>query len=174
MNSPPLDSRHITGYPYWVNTRGHVYSEKRDMILKSFLDKGSRPEIVLYDYDGIRQKFLVHRLVVMMFPELIRRKELHEQQPNIYCEIDHIDLNKQNNRVENLRWCSSAENSWNTRALKTSNLHVKGLSTTPSKTYNARVKKNGKVFRKNFKTQEEAEAYLHEMRLKLHGEFAHD
>ena len=33
------------------------------------------------------------------------------------AEVDHIDNNRQNNRVENLRWVTRTENSWNRRSL---------------------------------------------------------
>ena len=38
-----------------------------------------------------KEKVFVHRAVAMLF-------------------VDHIDRNRQNNKVENLRWCTQSEN----------------------------------------------------------------
>lgn len=45
-------------------------------------------------------RYYVHRLVAETFIP----------NPNNYSEIDHIDRNKSNNHVSNLRWCSREEN----------------------------------------------------------------
>lgn len=51
--------------------------------------------------DGFKKSVKIHRLVAEAFiPNL-----------NHYKCINHIDMNKQNNRVENLEWCSYKENS---------------------------------------------------------------
>lgn len=51
--------------------------------------------------DGYRHnRFLVHRIVAEAFIS----------NPNKYPHIDHIDGNKQNNVVENLRWCTPTIN----------------------------------------------------------------
>ena len=39
--------------------------------------------------------------------------EQYLDNPNNYNEVDHIDHDKSNNRVENLRWCSKSENQRN-------------------------------------------------------------
>lgn len=47
-----------------------------------------------------RKIFKLHRLVAEHFLP----------NPNNYPEINHIDFNKQNNRVDNLEWCTHKEN----------------------------------------------------------------
>lgn len=43
---------------------------------------------------------------------------IHDIFPDaLETEVDHIDRNRQNNRVENLRWVTKTENSWNRRSL---------------------------------------------------------
>lgn len=51
--------------------------------------------------DGKSKKYFVHRLVAMAFMPT----------GNDSLQIDHIDGNKQNNRLDNLRWCTAKENS---------------------------------------------------------------
>lgn len=79
-----------------VDSRGHKRKEK---ILKTGKDKG-RYEYVVLCKNGKLKTFKVHRLVAHMFI-------------NGYfegAEVDHIDTNRINNHVDNLRWCSRKEN----------------------------------------------------------------
>lgn len=53
--------------------------------------------------DGIKRKTYtkyIHRLLAESFIP----------NPNNYNEIDHIDNNKQNNNIDNLKWCSHKQN----------------------------------------------------------------
>ena len=48
-------------------------------------------------------KYYKHRLIAKQFIE----------NPNNYVYVDHINRNKLDNRIENLRWCSASDNSKN-------------------------------------------------------------
>jgi hypothetical protein len=58
--------------------------------------------------------------------------------------IDHIDGDISNNRIENLRECTVAQNNRNARVKKTNKLGVKGVRQLTSGTYEARIWKDGK------------------------------
>lgn len=50
--------------------------------------------------DGVAKRYLIHRLIAETFIE---------NQDNKPC-IDHIDGNRGNNAIDNLRWCTYSEN----------------------------------------------------------------
>ena len=52
--------------------------------------------------DGHRRTYLVHQLVALSF--------IPNDNPIEKDTVDHIDMDKTNNRVENLRWLSRADN----------------------------------------------------------------
>ena len=66
--------------------------------------------------DGKCKKGIVHRLVA----------KTYIPNPCNLPEIDHIDTNRQNNNVNNLRWCTRKENCNNPLSLKHSSKSRKG------------------------------------------------
>jgi hypothetical protein len=89
-------------------------------------------------------------------------------------EIDHINQNRRDNRIENLRLCVRAQNAWNT-GLRTDNKSgVKGVCWNPlTNTWRARVRVNKvEVAVGSFKSLDEAEAAVSKARAELHGVFA--
>lgn len=112
--------------------------------------------------DGTR--FRLHRLIFLWH---------HGYLPEY---IDHKDGDTTNNRIENLRECSSAQNQWNARIGKNNTSGVKGVCW--HKSYNkwmATLGVNGKtVFIGYFEFINEAERAIIKERRRLHGEFAND
>lgn len=94
--------------------------------------------------------------------------------------IDHIDTNKLNNRIENLRITTHTTNQWNRGLFSNNTSGVKGLTyNKKSGTWQASVMANGKRNYKHFKgsytckeTFQKATEWLIAKRKELHGEFA--
>ena len=88
-------------------------------------------------------------------------------------QIDHIDNDKSNNNIENLRLATQSQNNMN-RITPKSNLSTryKNIEKTKFNTYRVRIKKNKKiVYSKTFKTLEEA-ILNRDLNLKIiHGDF---
>ena len=91
---------------YQITDNGLVWSKKRNVFLKPSLSAGYNHVILCND--GKQKTFLVHRLVAEAF---IPNPE------NKPC-VDHINGDRTDNSVENLRWVTPRENSNNPITLK--------------------------------------------------------
>ncbi len=92
-------------------------------------------------------------------------------------QIDHIDGDKSNNRIKNLREATNSENRSNTGKSSTNKSGIKGVCFhTKSKTWRAQISKDGRKYLKDgFPTKEAAADYIVILRVKLHKEFSrHD
>lgn len=98
--------KNIDGYDgkYMISSLGRVKalnyhcSGKEKIMSPELMKKGYLRASLLKD--GIRERIMVHRLVATHFID----------NPNNKPFVDHIDGNKTNNRVENLRWVTNQEN----------------------------------------------------------------
>ena len=96
----------VVGYEgfYQVSNFGRVkstvhFTHKKDTILKGDIKNGGYVYVNLYkNHKGT--KFYVHRLVAKAFLKQYDDKQY----------VNHIDCNKQNNKVENLEYCTQKEN----------------------------------------------------------------
>ena len=93
----------IKGYEnlYQISKEGEEKSLyfNKEKILKQHIMKNGYHQVSLYK-DGIKTKFLVHRLVALNFLP----------NPNSLPQVNHIDGNKSNNSIENLEWISQIDN----------------------------------------------------------------
>ena len=89
----------ITDYPnYSITNEGKVINNKTGKILKAQLNRDGYFLVKLYNENGWKQKY-IHRLAGEHFLERVEGK----------TEIDHINRNKQNNHISNLRWADRSE-----------------------------------------------------------------
>ena len=83
----------------WNNTtQTVVYNDKPKEIWNC---KNGYLYVTIYN-KGWRKNYRLHRLIAM--------KYITNPQPEIYDQIDHIDGNKHNNDISNLRWVTRSEN----------------------------------------------------------------
>lgn len=105
----------IPGYDgiYQISNYGRVksnYNYRKGNILTQRLKKGYYS--VGLRKDGIRKWHLVHRLVASAF--IMNKKNMPQ--------VNHIDENKLNNKVDNLEWCTASyNNNYGTRQERVSN-----------------------------------------------------
>jgi hypothetical protein len=90
---------------------------------------------------------LIHQLVAMAFVPNVENKP----------QIDHIDRNKINNNVSNLRWATNYENTMNRGYYSRIKIELHNISILRSGSFSVRFKHFKKdVCYKTFKTKEEA------------------
>jgi hypothetical protein len=109
----------IDDYPtYEVSNFGNIKNKKTGKILSPAIIKGY--ELVNL-YDGINKpkSFKIHRLVL----EAFEGKSKDANQKN----VDHIDCNKTNNCLFNLRWVSQQQNTFNRSMNNRNTSGVKGI-----------------------------------------------
>lgn len=99
----------VEGYEnkYQISNLGNVKSlnynhTKTEKILKPNID-GSGYYFVDLHKDGKRKHYRIHRLISIHFIP----------NPNNFDYVDHINRDKKDNRIENLRWCTISTNTQN-------------------------------------------------------------
>ena len=94
--------KEIKDFPgYTITDDGKVisYKFKEPRIMKTWYQKSGYENIKLCK-NNVTYHFLIHRLVAEAFIP----------NPDNLPEVNHKDKNRQNNRVENLEWCSRVDN----------------------------------------------------------------
>lgn len=159
----------IPDYPnYQVCEDGTVYNKVTGKEMKMEQNYNEYLRVHLYNKTG-RRRYFGHRLVASVFIDNPLNKPF----------VDHVNRNKTDNRVENLRWVTNFENQINVGERKTNKSGVVGvrmrLVTRNGITYNywiGYVKVQGKQHSKSFPGTDEgfkqACAWRKEMEEKYH------
>ena len=122
--------RDVVGYEglYMVSSYGRCLSMGRITIRKNGIQQYTEPKLISYNMvagnylhyrlwkDNREKHMSIHRLVAIAFIP----------NPNGYLEVDHIDTNKTNNIVSNLRWCTRSMNQQNPITRKRNSLSKLG------------------------------------------------
>ncbi len=94
---------------YIINNIGEIYRVKEldknyymCVPMAPFITKSGYVENVLTDKDGNKKHVLIHRLVALLF--------LPKPKTDRHIEVNHIDLDKTNNKYTNLKWVTKSEN----------------------------------------------------------------
>ena len=131
---------------YKVYDNGTVIGKRLGKPIKLTPNKCGYLHFSMY-IDGKRTNINVHRLVAELFL------------PNFYGKptVDHIDRNRTNNSLYNLRWATRSEQCHNTNIRCTNTSGVTGVHyRNRDDTWHARICINGKKTQKYFKTKEPA------------------
>ncbi len=128
---------------YEVSNLGNIRNKKTGRILRQYLNSTKYPHIDL-SYD---KHLKVHQLVASAFIP----------NPENKAFIDHIDRNKTNNNISNLRWATHQENMRN-RISYSKTSKYQGVTFDKSKNrFTARIMINRKSVRiGQYKTEDEA------------------
>ena len=86
---------------YEIYQDGKIFSPMTNKFLRFRIDKDGYFDVsLIYNSEGKRMPFRIHRLVALKYLE----------KPEDYNVVNHKDLNKQNNNVDNLEWSTVAFN----------------------------------------------------------------
>lgn len=140
----------VIGYPkYLIYPDGKVQNKKTKRYLLGTVHNCGYREISLVNDNG-KGRFLLHRLLALHYIP----------NPDNKPFIDHINRDRKDNRLENLRWVTALENGQNQSLYLNNTSGIKNIRYREDKKryiYEKRI--NYRTHRKHFKTLEEAIAY---------------
>lgn len=128
----------IRDYPnYAVSNFGNVLNIRRQLFLRQY-QNGKGYNTVGLCKNGKEKKYHIHRLIAEHFIP----------NPDNLPVIDHIDGNRTNNEISNLRWATHQTNSQNRKKAKNTSSEFKGIGF--DKKYNKWVSRISINYKTNF------------------------
>ena len=107
----------IEGYDYRISDKGFLLNNKTMKMTRGSANALGYQQVGM-TCDKVRKTFLVHIIIANAFMD----------NPNGYDRVDHIDHNKSNNDIDNLRWCSQSQNCMNMSKQSNTTSTYKGVS----------------------------------------------
>lgn len=158
-----MNSRKIQGFEWLIITSsGMVYSTSTSKYVELRINNHGYQYVVIYK-GSVKYRLHIHRLVAEHFLE----------NENNYPVVDHIDNNRINNNVSNLRWCTYSQNAMNTSKRKQNKSGVVGVSVNrKGNKWYSKITVNGKIINLGtFTNIEDARLARIEAEKKYFGEF---
>ena len=148
----------IQGYEnYLIYPDGKVYNQKYKRYLKPETQTNGYKQASLWK-NGTRKSYLVHRLVAEHYIKNDENKP----------DVDHINRDRTDNRIENLRWVTKSENGQNKGKYKNNKSGHKNIYYIKSdKIYSYKKVFRGKRIFKSFNTKKEALCFKFVILLKI-------
>ncbi len=148
----------IQDFPnYLIFDDGKVFSKNRNKFLKSSRTSRGYSQVILRK-DGTSVQFRIHRLVATHFIP----------NPDNLPMVDHINRDKLDNRVQNLRWSSRIDNNQNRGKQLNNTAGHKGISYhIRDNAWEYKKEYRKKKIRKRFKTKAEALCFKYIILLKI-------
>ena len=150
MSIIKINKMDIIGYEgkYKIYEDGRIWSYKREIFMKPYPDKYGYYKLVLTK-DKKEKTFRLHRLLALNFIP----------NPLNLPQVDHIDRNRQNNDLSNLRWVTQEVNMENTGMHKDNKLGEKHIRQTKDGGYRVTIIRKGIRKEKWVKTLEDGIDY---------------
>jgi beta-mannanase len=148
---------------YTICRNGNVVNDNTNTVLKGTIANKGYRRYTLQTDEGKKQNMLGHRLVALAFLPNPEKKQM----------IDHVDRNKTNNHISNLRWATNSENQINTGLCKRKiegdgYRHIRRRTIKGTEYYHVQIVRNGKhIVSKMYKTNK----YTIDQVVKLRNEF---
>ena len=114
---------------YEISSYGRLWSNITHKFLKTYVNSDGYL-LATFPINGVKKRRTMHRLVAEAFIP----------NPGEKPQINHIDANRTNNRIDNLEWCTPSENTLHSFKIGTSKRyphHEKAVVRSDGKRYNS-------------------------------------